>query len=99
MFVAGNFLDAVATILGAILSVYQIVVIVYALMSWISPDPYNTIVRTIHALVDPFLDAIRKLLPFAVGTIDFTPFIGILILMFTQRFLVGSLHDLAWRLR
>ena len=99
MFVAGNLLDAIASVLGFAISAYQIVVIVYALMSWVSPDPYNPIVRTIHALVDPFMDSIRKLLPFLVGPIDFTPFVGILILMFTQRFLIGSLHDLAWRLK
>ena len=36
MFVAGNFIEAVATILGAVLGIYQIVVIVYALMSWVN---------------------------------------------------------------
>jgi YggT family protein len=99
MFVLANLISAVATVLDLVLNAYYWVVLIYAVMSWVSPDPGNPIVRFLHAVVDPFLDAIRRLLPFVVGSIDFSPFIGILIIFFTQRFVVGSLHDLAARLR
>lgn len=99
MFVAGNFLAAVAGILNYVLTGYMWVVIIYSVMSWLSPDPYNPIVRFIHGIVDPLLDAIRRTIPFLVGPIDFSPFVLILLIMFTQRFVVGSLFDLAMRLR
>jgi YggT family protein len=98
MFVAGNFLGAVAEILGFALNAYMWVLIISALMSWVSPDPYNPIVRFIHAITDPLLDAIRRTLPFVAGAIDFSPMIAILLIMFTQRFLVQSLMDMAMRL-
>ena len=98
MFVAGNFLGAVAEILNLALEAYKWVLIISALMSWVSPDPYNPIVRIIHAVTDPLLGAIRRTLPFVAGAIDFSPMIAILLIMFTQHFLIRSLMDMAMRL-
>ncbi len=99
MFVGGNLIGTIAWILGMLLTAYTWVIIIYALMSWLSPDPYNPIVRFISSLAEPFLDTIRKLLPFArIGRVDLSPIIGILLIMATQRFLVGSLQQLAFQL-
>ena len=40
-----NIVYGVAWILGNILSIYVIIVIISALLSWVNPDPYNPIVR------------------------------------------------------
>ena len=99
MFVFGNLVFAVAKLLDFVINAYILVIIVSAVMSWLSPDPYNPIVRFIHSVVDPFLDVIRRTLPFLVGPMDFTPIVAILILYFTQNFLVNSLYGLAMRMR
>ena len=95
MFVLGNLLDAVAGILNTILTVYTWVILARVVISWISADPYNPIVRIICNLTDPALDRLRKSLPMYVGGIDLAPVVAILVIWFLQRFLVQSLYDLA----
>ncbi|MBI5836306.1 MAG: YggT family protein [Candidatus Eisenbacteria bacterium] len=99
MFAVGPLLGAVTMILDVALTAYYWLLIVYALMSWVSPDPYNPIVRFISSLAEPFLDAIRKLLPFArMGVVDLSAFVGILLVMGTRHFVVGALQNLRFQL-
>ena len=41
MFIAGNVLQGIATILDTVLWLYMWVIIVRALISWVNPDPWN----------------------------------------------------------
>jgi YggT family protein len=98
MFVLGNLLTAVATLLHMVISVYIWVVIIAALISWVSPDPYNPVVRFLRGATEPLRYRIRRYLP-AFGGMDFSPFILILLLYFVDIFLVKTLSDLAFRVR
>jgi YggT family protein len=100
MFIIGRFLEAIATILGMALSIYMWIIIIRAIISWVNPDPYNAIVQFLYRCTEPVLEPIRRSLPiiYRVG-IDFSPIIVIFAIYFLQVFLVGSLHDLAYRLR
>lgn len=98
MFIAGNFLGAIAMVLNAILEIYKWVIIISALISWVNPDPYNPIVRFLHSVTEPVLRPIRRRIGFGMG-IDFSPIIVILAIMFLQYFVVASLHDMAMRVR
>jgi YggT family protein len=95
MFVLGNLLDALASILYLVLNLYMWIIIARAVISWVNPDPYNPIVRVLYSITDPVLLAIRRRLPISFGGIDFSPIVVILAIIFLQRFLVASLHDLA----
>jgi YggT family protein len=95
MFVLGNLLDALASILYLVLNLYMWIIIARAVISWVNPDPYNPIVRFLYNITDPVLLAIRRRLPLSFGGIDFSPIVVILVIIFLQRFLVASLHDLA----
>ncbi|UCG12961.1 MAG: YggT family protein [Deltaproteobacteria bacterium] len=95
MFVVGNLLTALATVIGLVLNLYMWVIIARAVISWVNPDPYNPIVRFLYSITDPVLLAIRRRLPLSFGGIDFSPIIVILAILFLQRFVVASLHDLA----
>ncbi|MGA3174310.1 MAG: YggT family protein [Syntrophorhabdales bacterium] len=99
MFVAGDFLVAVAVILDKLLSVYMLVVIVRALLSWVRPDPYNPVVRFINGLVDPVTYRISRVLPTRIGMIDISPIILIALIWFAQAFLVRVVIDVGNRLR
>ena len=99
MFVAGNFLDAVARILDIALTAYYWIIIVRAIISWVNPDPWNPIVQFLQRVTEPVLAPIRRILPMGRWGIDFSPLVAILALIFIQQFLVGSLRDLAWRMR
>jgi YggT family protein len=95
MFVAKNLLIAVAKILDIALSVYMWILIIRAVLSWVSPDPYNPIVRALYSITEPVLSFIRRRLPLMSGGIDFSPMVAILAILFLQYFLVRTLYDLA----
>ncbi len=93
MFVFGNFLSSIGSILNMLLSLYFWIVFARVVLSWVRPDPYNPLVRTICRLVDPVTYRISKIIPTRAGMIDFAPFILMLIIMFLQRFLVRTLIE------
>jgi len=98
MFVVGNLLVALASVIGIVLNLYMWIIIARAVISWVSPDPYNPIVRFLYRITDPVLLAIRRRLPLSFGGIDFSPILVILAIIFLQKFLVDSLQDLARQL-
>ena len=95
MFVFRNLLVAVATVLDYVLVFFMFITIARAVLSWVSPDPYNPIVRFIHNVTEPVLIQIRKRLPMMYGGIDFSPIVVILIIIFLRIFVVNSLEGLA----
>jgi len=99
MIILSNFLIAIAKVLDIVLSIYMWVVIARAVLSWVSPDPYNPIVRFIHKITEPVLYQIRKRIPVNFGGIDFSPIIVFLAIIFLQRFVIDSLYQLAQTLR
>jgi YggT family protein len=99
MFIFGNFLFGLAQVLGMVIRVYMWIVIIRALISWVSPDPYNPIVRFLQSATDPVLYRIRRLIPVSFGGIDFSPLLLIAGLIFLEAFLVQSLLDLARQLK
>lgn len=98
MFVLKNFLLAAARILDIALTGYMYVIIIRAVLSWVSPDPYNPIVRALYAITDPVLSFLRRKLPLWAGSIDFSPMVAILAILFLKYFLVQSLADFAFRM-
>ena len=95
MFILGNLVGALATVINYVLMIYMWIIIARAVISWVNPDPYNPIVRFLYSITDPVLLAIRRRLPLSFGGIDFSPILVILAIIFLQRFLVASLYDLA----
>jgi YggT family protein len=98
MFIAGNVLQGIATILDTVLWLYMWVIIVRVLISWVNPDPWNPIVQFLQRATDPVLYQIRKRLGMGGMGFDFSPIIAILLIMFLQIAVVGSLKDLAIRM-
>ena len=96
--VLGNMLAGIAEVIGMILTLYMWVVIIRSLISWVNPDPYNPIVQFLQRATDPVFYQIRKRLGMRSLGFDFSPIIVILIIIFLQFALVGSLMDLAMRM-
>lgn len=100
MFVLANFLVAVGQILDLILNLLIILILVRAFISWVNPDPYNPIVRFLHASTEPMLRPFRRLLPpWKTGGIDFSPLAVTLLLVFIRILVVASIFDYAVRLK
>jgi YggT family protein len=98
MFILGNFLEAVATVIHYALTLFMWVVIARAVLSWVNPDPFNPIVRFIHNITEPVLYRIRTTIPAVVGGIDFSPIIVFLAIVFLDKFIVGNLIILSRRM-
>jgi YggT family protein len=98
MFVMGNFILALAQILHFALNIYMWIIIISALISWVNPDPYNPVVRFLRTASEPVLRPIRKALGLRMA-IDISPIIAILAIWFLDAFVVGTLTDLAHRMK
>ena len=99
MFVMSNLLAAVAKVVDIALTIFMWIIIARAVLSWVNPDPYNPIVRFIHNVTEPVLYQIRRKIPLNFGSIDFSPIIVLLAVIFLQQFVVQSLYELARSLR
>ena len=99
MILFSNFLDAVGTILKAVLNFYSFVIVISVVVSWVNADPYNAIVRTVTALTEPVNSRIRRVIPTRVGGLDLTPLVVILAIMFIEKLIVQSLLHYAFRLQ
>ena len=89
------FFGALATVLNIALTLYMWIIIARAVLSWVSPDPYNPIVRFIYSVTEPVLSQIRRRLPVSFSGIDFSPIIVFLIIIFLQNFVVNYLAHLS----
>jgi len=99
MFVLGNALASVATLIGTVAQIYVFVLIGHIIVSWVNADPFNPIVRFIHVVSEPFLARIRRFVPPVAG-LDFSVLIAILIVQIgVQGFVVSTLLDWARQLR
>ncbi len=95
MFVIGNFISAIASLVDFVLTAYMWIIIGRALISWVNPDPYNPIVKFLREVTDPVLNRINRYIPLAAGGIDFSPMILIAAIIFLRGFLVPTLQRLA----
>jgi YggT family protein len=99
MFVFSNLVLTVARILELVLWGYFWIIIARALISWVSPDPFNPIVRFLYRVTEPVLRPIRHRLPTLAMGLDLSPMVVILAIYVVDSFVVGSLRDLALSLR
>jgi YggT family protein len=99
MFILANLLLAVGRILDILLTIYMWIVIISAIISWVNPDPYNPIVRFLHAVTEPVYRRIRRIIGFRLGIIDISPMIVILAIVFVKYFFIQSLIELAYKLK
>jgi len=95
MDLGGNLLDAVATVIHYLLTFYMYIIIARAIISWVSPNPYNPIVNFLYMATEPVLSYVRKIIPPIGGSVDISPIIVLVAIVFLDRILIQSLHQLA----
>lgn len=68
--------------------IYEFLILIRCIMSFMRPNLYNPIVRWIYYLTEPVLDAVRRAFPMlSQGGIDFSPIVIIFLLDFTLRYI------------
>lgn len=96
MIVLANTLSAIALVLGSLLNIYFWIVIISAVLTWVRPDPYNPIVRTLRLLTEPVFYRVRKWLPFTYTSgLGFSPVVVLLAIELINRIVIASLAQYA----
>ena len=96
--VFGNLILALAKVIDIALMIYMWIIIIRALISWVSPNPYNPIVQFLYRATEPVLWRVRRIIPIGGFGIDFSPLIVILVIIFLRSFVVKTLVQFAYRL-
>ena len=68
---------------------YQIILLIRIVLSWINPDPYNRLVMFLYGITDPLLDLARRYIPVRIGMIDLSPIIVFFLLYLVQQGIGG----------
>jgi len=97
--ILANVLIGLGQSISMLLSFYLIVVIISAVLSFVSPNPYNPIVRIISALTYPVFSWFRRRLPLVYGGIDFTPALVIILILLINSYGVQTLIRLGVNLK
>ena len=98
MFVLSNLISAIAVVLEYVLTALSWLVIIRALISWVSPDLFNPIVRFLYAVTEPVLSPFRRVIPIHNIGIDISPVLALIFIWFVKLFLVNTLFGLAARI-
>jgi YggT family protein len=69
---------------------FTYVIIINALLSWVSPDPMNPIVQLLSLIAAPITDPVRRVVPPLGGVLDLSPLVALLLLQLGN----GILHNL-----
>jgi YggT family protein len=95
VFVGSYFLSAIGNLVNLLLTVYMWIIIARAVLSWVSPDPSNPIVRFLYRVTEPVLRPVRRALPTYQMGLDLSPMIVLLAIYFLQQFLVPVIYRIA----
>ena len=95
MYIIGYLLLAIAKVLDVVMNIFLFIVIARAVLSWVSPDPFNPIVRFINNVTEPILYPIRTRLPVHFGGIDLSPIVVFLGIIFIRTFVVNTLMQMS----
>ena len=101
MFILGNILIGLGKVLFYFLYFYLLVLIGRAIVSWVSADPRNGIVRFLVQATDPPLRVIRHMLPASLRSfpLDVAFLVLLALVIFAEYAVAQSLMDIGVRLR
>lgn len=78
-------------LIGRLFYFYQLLIIVYVLMSWFRPTgALYDVYRTLGTITEPWLGIFRRLIP-PLGMVDISPIIAIIALQLVARLLTSVL--------
>ena len=79
------------TLIDTLFRLYEVIIIIRVLFSWIRVDEYHPVVQWIYRLTEPLLDPIRRILPTGSIGIDFSPFLLLLAVSLARRIVFSIL--------
>lgn len=95
MSILGNLVVAIVTVLDILLNVYMWIIVARAIISWVSPNPHNPIVNFLYMATEPVLRYARRIIPPIGGTLDLSPILVLVAIVFLKQFLIQTLMQFA----
>ena len=90
--ITGLLVLSLADLLDFILLFYIIVIFGWSLLTMLSVDPYQPLIRLAGHIVEPVLRPLRGRL--VVGSIDFSPTVAVIVLLLARILIAAPLSDL-----
>lgn len=92
-------MSTVATIVSVLFQLYEFLLLIRVLLSWINIDPRrpaidHPAIQVLIKITDPVLAPLRRLIPPIGGTVDISPVVALIILEVVRRILVSVLVGL-----
>jgi uncharacterized protein YggT (Ycf19 family) len=88
-------LDIVIYVITVLLSIYALLIVVRAVLSWVHPEPDSSVFRAEHLavlLTDPYLRVFRRILPVSrfgwPARRDFSSLLGLIVLFIAIQVLI-----------
>ncbi len=78
-------------LLSFALKIYQLLILLRVVFSWIMNDPYNQFYQLLIKATEPVLKPIRQMLP-RTGTFDLSPIVALFLISIIQRLLFRQLY-------
>ena len=94
MFIFAELFRALAMLVDGICWILYWLLLARIVISWFPVDPYHAVVQFLFQATEPILALFRKV-PLRFGTMDFTPLLAFITLIFVKRVLVTILLTLA----
>jgi YggT family protein len=85
-----------AQVVSWVFFIYQFLIFVRVLLSWVNTDPYrptidHPLIRVLYQTTEPVLAPLRRVIPPVGGAVDISPVVVLIVLEILRRFLVGIL--------
>lgn len=91
--VAGLLILALADFLELLLTIYTITIILQVILSWVGPHTPNPLNGPLHALNEPLLAPLRRIIP-TISGFDLTPVVLLLAFHLIRILAVAPLNDI-----
>ncbi|MBD3322368.1 MAG: YggT family protein [Chitinivibrionales bacterium] len=75
------------TLILFLIRLYEIILIIRIVMSWMQVDPYHSVTRFVYNVTEPVLEPIRRVLPANRIGIDFSPLVVFILIAILRRIL------------
>ncbi len=89
----GLFVLALAALLQMTLHIFLFAVLIQVILSWVAPHAYNPVSSLLLSLTEPLLRPARRLIP-AIGGLDFSPIVVLVVLQLSSMLIIAPLRDL-----
>ncbi len=81
---------SIPALVSLTLNIFLVALIIQVILSWVNPGGYNPAAALIHALTEPLLGPVRRMIP-TTGGLDFSPMLVIIGLVLLKMLLLPPL--------